>query len=126
MKLQVLSAMTIAMLAIPSWAATYRCLGTEPFFNVDINTTTDRLRYRTPTNQTGTLYRITNPLQAAGIQTGNVFMFKGTRSDISATLMHRNIAGRSCSDGASDTVYTYHLVFNRGTAVRYGCCNRIN
>lgn len=126
MRLRALTALTFAFLSAPAWAATYRCVGTEPFFNVDINTTTHRLRYRTPTNLSGTLYAITNPLQAEGIQTGNVFMLKGTRSNISATLMHRNIAGRACSDGMSDTAYTYHLVFNRSFNVRYGCCNRSN
>lgn len=96
MKLQILTALALVTISTSAWATTYRCVGTEPFFNVEINPSKERLRYTTPTNLKGTNYAITKSLQAEGMQPGNVFMFKGTKSNVSATLTHSNIAGRAC------------------------------
>lgn len=126
MKLQLLATLALITISNSAWASNYRCVGTEPFFNIVIDPSSKKLRYSTPTNVDGTVYAITKSLQADGLQTGNVFMFKGTKSNVSATLTHSNIAGNACSDGMSDTAYTYHLVFNRNLSVQYGCCNRID
>ena len=100
----------------------YVCTGTEPFFSLDINATSGKLHYTSPENEKGILYSVTSPLQARGIQEGNVVVFKGKKSDISATLLSSTIAGKTCSDGMSDNEYSYHLVYTTHQTVMYGCC----
>lgn len=123
MKLALFVALISGLISTSAFAARYACVGTEPFYSLDINTTTNRLRHSTPTNPTGNLYRITRPRQAQGIQTNMAFVVKGTLSDVSATLLSSQLTGHTCSDGMSDRAYGYHLVFTRRSQVFYGCCD---
>jgi uncharacterized membrane protein len=97
------------------------CTGTEPFFSVNIDVQSKKLTYSAPENVKGTIFSVTDPLQAQGLQKAKVMVFKDQRSDMTATVISDSIAG-ACSDGMSENQYAYHLVFTKGNSVKYGCC----
>ena len=115
---------TSLLLSSASFAAIkgYVCTGTEPFFSLNINATTGKMIYTSPENEKGSSYSVTNPLQARGVAEGNIVVFKGKKSDVSATLLSSTVAGKACSDGMSDNEYSYHLVYTNRQTVMYGCC----
>jgi uncharacterized membrane protein len=97
------------------------CFGTEPFWDIDINVTQGTLKYKAPENLKGTVYKMAKPVSAIGMGELTVMVFKGSRSDVSATVLSDQIAGK-CSDGMSENEYTFHVVYRKGSEVKYGCC----
>ena len=97
------------------------CQGTEPFWSLDVNVEKSTMRYSAPENLKGTVYKMAKPASAIGMGDLMVMVFKGSKSDVSATVLSADIAGK-CSDGMSEYEYSYHVVYRKGAQVLYGCC----
>jgi len=97
----------------------YVCMGTEPFYSVDIDVKKGELTYVAPEVIDGESYKISGPKHAAGMSEDSVAVFQG--QNVSATILSASISG-ACSDGMSDNSYDYHLVLTKGDRVLYGCC----
>lgn len=98
------------------------CGGTEPFWSLDIDATNGKMHFSSPENMKGSTFAVTPPLKARGIQDTLIMVFKGIKSDVSATAISSAIAGK-CNDGMSDTEYSYHVIYTNRKVVRYGCCD---
>ncbi len=96
------------------------CLGTEPFWSLKIDALKGRMGFSAPGAKAAT-YAVTKPLNAHGVQEMMVMVFKGLKSDVSATVISSSLAGK-CTDGMSDAEYSYHVVYTNRKAVQYGCC----
>ena len=99
------------------------CVGTEPFYAIDIHVSSGMMKLTTPEDLNGTTYEIEGPINAQGIQDNVVMVFKGRYSDITLNVISEHVAGK-CHDGMSDEKYPYHLVYMHGDSVKYGCCKR--
>lgn len=97
------------------------CVGTEPFFALDISVANGMMKETSPEDLKGTMYKIDGPINAQGLQDSVVMVFKGHYSDITLNVISEHVAGK-CSDGMSDEEYSYHLVYVNGQNVKYGCC----
>jgi uncharacterized membrane protein len=95
------------------------CVGTEPFFSVDIDVNSGKLNYTAPEVLNGMDYKISKPMNAVGLNELTVVVFKG--KGVNATVLSNDVGAR-CTDGMSDNEYSYHLVLTRGDIVNYGCC----
>lgn len=103
----------------PSSAATpgaelYRALGTEPFWSVEV--TPGRLRYSSPENQAGTEFA------ASRSNEGAATVFTGGLEGKPVTL---RITPGTCSDGMSDTVYSFKAQLEIGTDTLSGCAKQL-
>jgi len=110
-----------ASLGAQAESKTLNCIGTEPFFSVEINVEEAKMTYTDPVEH-GHAHSIVGPLQAAGVQDDVVMVFKCKSMDVSATLLSEKLAGK-CSDRMSEAEHTYHLIYRDGQLVKYGCCN---
>jgi uncharacterized membrane protein len=88
----------------------FQALGTEPFWSVYVEP--GRLRYVTPENQKGTDFPAKRTIE------GEAQVWTGTIEGGPFTL---RIAPGTCSDGMSDTVYSYTAMVALAGETRQGC-----
>lgn len=98
------------------------CLGTEPFWSLDVDVVKSKMTYTSPDNLKGSAYKMSQPSQAVGLQENMVMVFKAAKKDVSATVISSDLAGKKCSDGMSENEYSFHVVYRNGANVVYGCC----
>jgi uncharacterized membrane protein len=113
---------TIALLAfafsLTAFAGSdYSCMGTEPFWGLELVGNKVSVNLSLGDDEIKT-EAVVSRIQAAGYSDGVAFVVK--TGSASATI----VLGE-CSDGMSDQVYTNHIVYTKGDAVLYGCCNQI-
>ena len=93
--------------------ASYRAVGTEPFWGLDI--TAAGLRFSTPENIDGTRFPPTRPATS-----GDTIAWRSTTSD--ATIEAR-IWPERCSDGMSDRAWTHAAAVSVDTMSYRGCAD---
>jgi len=97
------------------------CLGTEPFWSLDVESKKIIVR---DIDENETTYALSN-VSISNNHT-NRWMLQGTTqgtNKLAITLWKTN----SCSDGMSDRSYEYEIIYNTPTeGVFSGCCNVIN
>ncbi len=102
------------------------CVGTEPFWNVQIDVEKSEMTYVDPVVAKAITYKLEAPQQAHGMQDDNVIVY--TSDSLTTTVLSSNIAGSTCTDGMSDENYEFHAVVrSKGgpfEGVFYGCCYR--
>lgn len=92
--------------------AKVRALGTEPFWNAQIDG--EALIYTTPENQKGQRATLVRRDQANGAE------FSGK---LGGTAIHIAVTKRTCSDGMSDRSYPFTVVLTLGSDRREGCAS---
>lgn len=114
-------------LALPSAAAAQTpavteplvCLGTEPFWNVQIEK--NEAIYSTP-EPPKIGYSVMPPRQGQGLQRDVVRVFELTRPNADSALLIVSKHESPCSDDMSDNEYPFHAVFVDKQKVLAGCC----
>ncbi|RVQ67799.1 hypothetical protein EKN06_07745 [Croceicoccus ponticola] len=95
--------------------ASFRALGTEPFWAVHVSE--GRLRYMTPEDQQG------QSLEYTREQTGKDEIALTAKLDDQDMVLTGRVA--ECSDGMSDREYPYTITLTIGEEVRKGCARPI-
>lgn len=104
----------IALSSFSSFASTFNCVGTEPFWGAEI---TDKvIRYSDPVNEKISL-KILSKKNALGFAEDAAFVVKTKYASASVSL-------GECSDGMSDEVYSHTIVLEMNGDVLAGCCNK--
>lgn len=98
---------------VPVNLDTFVALGTEPFWSA--TTAIGKVTYSTPENQTGETIAVTEST------VGGVRSYSGKLAEKPFVL---RIAKGECSDGMSDTVYTYTASLTVSGEDRRGCARR--
>jgi uncharacterized membrane protein len=106
----------VGFMSISAPAKIYQCVGSEPFFRINIRGS--NLEYMDSENH-GFVTTVAGPWDAAGMPSDFVFVYKSKPKDLQVTM----VAGKC--QGSSDTEYLYHMVYTRKGTVLYGCCNPI-
>ena len=88
----------------------YQALGTEPFWSVEV--TPEALVYKTPENPAGTRIAYTTAKVASDTR------YFGKLGGEQVILL---IMPAKCSDGMSDTIYSYSATWSIGAEIRGGC-----
>lgn len=88
----------------------FKALGNEPFWGFDVSP--GKLVYSSPEKLAGV------PLAARAAPHGKGFRFSATMDGKPVVLM---IEPGICSDGMSDTIYTYKAAFTWGAQTERGC-----
>lgn len=91
----------------------YKCVGTEPFFNLEISKSVLNLR----TGYLDESYSVDGPIAARGTNSDFVSVFKSKDHDTVVSIVRGE-----CSDGMSDDIYPYHMVYSQADNALYGCC----
>ncbi len=111
----------IIFAAAPSFAQemTFKCFGTEPFWNAQI---ADGVVILAATGEKGEKLVITQRSFPAGTSPtfGQVIKAKGTTGEESIFTIRYD---PKCSDGMSETEYSQEVWFLKGTQLVVGCCN---
>lgn len=115
----------IAILATNSagLAHDFKCLGTEPFWDLTIN---DRqIHFSSPEGE----FDLTpaQPSAARGMADDYVVVYrtqKTAQPDEAATIVLQKSLSSQCSDGMSDTSYPYYGVLITRQTVFAGCCTK--
>jgi uncharacterized membrane protein len=94
---------------------TFHCVGTEPFWSINVAERAGWLRFSSPTERMS--LRILNRRVAQGSSRYGAFMLE-TRWTTLTVIPAR------CNDGMSDSVYTHAAMFDMGgRRIHYGCCD---
>jgi uncharacterized membrane protein len=109
-----LLSLTLSMTAMAD--TNYSCLGTEPFWGLDI--VGENVTFSNPVLENSTVEQVSSRTTAAGVQEDFAFVLT-TENSISA------ISQTECSDGMSDEVYSHQIIYKNADSVLYGCCNII-
>lgn len=110
--MKMLFSLTVLLFSLSSMASSFKCVGTEPFWSLEI---TDKvIRYSDPVSQES--YKVTQKKSAWGFSENAAFVIKTKYTSAAVTL-------GDCSDGMSDELYTYTIVFEKNDGVLAGCCN---
>jgi uncharacterized membrane protein len=110
---------TLAVLMVTSTvhAAVFNCIGTEPFWTAQINTTAQVTKLQLNESQGATIS--TKITQAAGTTGDYAFTAEGKYVTLSV------VTDATCNDGMSDKTYTHAVLLKRaGTSPLYGCCRQ--
>lgn len=91
----------------------YSCLGTEPFWSVEVKGQT--LKYAAPGEEFKTW--VSQRKDAAGMSEGYVSVYRNPKKDIALTIVEAK-----CTDGMSDNEYSKTMVLIKQGSVLYGCC----
>lgn len=113
MKILIISLFTIFSFSA-SAGATFKCAGTEPFWNMAI--TTGQLIIQYPANPPMT-HKVVDWVNAHGFTENAVFVVKGQNG------ARATVALGSCNDGMSDIEYTHTVVLENPSGVFGGCCS---
>lgn len=92
--------------------AKFRALGTEPFWNAQIDG--EALTYTTPEDQKGRRVTLARRDRANGAE------FSGKLGD---AAIHIAVTKRTCSDGMSDRSYPFAVILTLGSDRREGCAS---
>lgn len=100
-----------------SFAATYSCAGTEPFWSLSI--AKGNVRMSAPDINEGNGYQsykiLSSRVPVGTTELGAVV--------IKTKYTTATIAAGQCNDGMSEKEYTHTIVFDRGDMLLTGCCN---
>lgn len=88
----------------------FQALGTEPFWSVEV--TAGQMRYSDPENIAGTAFAATEQPEGAAMR------YSGTLGGKPVSLL---IQPGTCSDGMSDTVYSWQATLTIGDRTERGC-----
>jgi uncharacterized membrane protein len=111
--MKTLISLSLLFCSFSTSAATFSCVGTEPFWGAKI---TDKgVHYSDPVSKEH--LKITSKKNAIGFAEGASFVVK-TKYTSTAVAMGE------CSDGMSDEVYSHTIVMEKGGVVLSGCCNK--
>jgi uncharacterized membrane protein len=96
-----------------------RCLGTEPFWNLDIGASKIKFSTFEPSAMT-----IAKPAVATarGASASYIALYQGRLIEDSSRFMNVIIKDETCSDGMSDTIYNYSVLVLSGKTLYSGCC----
>ena len=96
------------------------CGGTEPFYSVGI--TGNKMTFNAPEADTPVEYA-TSGIQTAAGMTG-AWSSSSTDGKMIVTIISKQVAGSTCSDGMSETKHEFHMMMVRDGSTFYGCCGR--
>ena len=98
--------------AVPSTmpAKPFQALGTEPFWSIEVRP--GEMLYSDPENIAGTSFAATETSEGRGTR------FAGSLNGKPVSLL---VEPGTCSDGMSDTVYSWKAVLTIGTRTEQGC-----
>jgi uncharacterized membrane protein len=112
-----IATLAVLMLTSTVHAAVFRCMGTEPFWTAQINTTKQVTKLQLTGPEGSTIS--TKITQAAGTTGDYAFTAEGKYVTFSV------VTDAACNDGMSDNTYTHAVLLKRaGTSPLYGCCNQ--
>lgn len=104
----------------PSSIKGYLCVGTEPFYSLEIKG--NKMVYSDAVSEKKTTYKVSRPVDAAGVSSGNAVSYREKNGKAVVTLLSSSMAGSDCSDGMSDNKYAYHMMFVTEKFTHFGCC----
>ena len=107
-------ALALTLASLSTHAATYNCVGTEPFWNLKVTDKT--MTYSNPALESTMTLKVTSVADAVGFTPGfaRIIRSKYTRLTL--------ISG-ACNDGMSDDTFTHHAMFESAEGIFAGCCN---
>lgn len=97
---------------------TLSCAGTEPFWDLSINTL-GNITYRDPLIEKK--YSDASIKNAEGSPEGYAFKIEAGDTENGTLLL--NVIKTKCNDGMSDTIYTYTTLVDINGIILIGCCN---
>lgn len=107
------------MVAGPAMAASnYKCIGTEPFWNISV--AGDSVKVRAPGEQDVTL-KIAQRLYPQGMSEsiGEAIIAQNEKSAVHMTVR----ADGKCNDGMSDKLYSHEVWVTLNNKLLVGCCD---
>ncbi len=105
------------VLSLPVMAdtPTFFCVGTEPFWSMNVSESEGWIRFRRPEGNMS--LRIISRRTANGSARYGAFITSSRYTSLT-------VARGECSDGMSDNIYTHTAVFDMGgNNIYYGCCD---
>lgn len=116
MKYKIILVLVAVFFSFQTFAsADFSCFGTEPFWGLKLEGSKVSLSF--PLGEEAKTEKVISRITAYGVSEDVAFVVKINNG--SATI----IAGE-CSDGMSDEIYPFHIVFSSDDNVFYGCCNK--
>lgn len=104
-------------------AENYACMGTEPFWNLNVSEAEGSIVFFSPTNPEGVEFPYVAPLQAQGFVDNFVQLYVAPSSAKHKMPTLTIIKNDKCTDGMTESVYGYEaVVYDGSDSVLYGCC----
>ena len=104
------------LVSVPAFAE-LKCGGTEPFWNLVIQSKT--AVYKNMGEGLEAFLNLSAQAEEQGLKHGTVRKFHFTGDGMSADAV---VQKQKCSDGMSDITYPYTIAFSIGQKVLSGCC----
>ncbi len=121
MKPLIYAAFFAIALGLPTTAQALTCTGTEPFWSLTIGK--GAIKFDEAGGPKRALKSVA-PRTAQNRNADTVRVYQTSDKGRPVTIVIRAAAGRSCSDGMSDTRYPYSAVIIRRQNVIDGCCRK--